>query len=120
MRLAVTALALLILALIYRERHNLPNMLLAAGPAALALGVLGMTLAYGIATWLRLPASQRSAITLEVCIQSGGTAIAIAAGVLAAPALAVSAAVYSLLMYLLAIAFVYWQRKTAAGIPVSG
>jgi BASS family bile acid:Na+ symporter len=89
-------------------------MLLAAGPAALALGLLGMALTYGIASQLRLPSGQRSAITLEVCVQSGGTAIAIAAGVLAAPTMAIPAAVYSLLMYLLAIAFVYWQRSIQA------
>ena len=114
LRVAITALALLILSLIYRERHGLPSMLLAAGPAALALGLLGMALAYGIASKLHLTGRQRSAITLEVCVQSGGTAIAIAAGVLAAPAMAVPAAVYSMLMYLLAIAFVYWVRSIQA------
>lgn len=115
-RVAVIALISLILVLVYRERQALPGMLLAAGPATLTLCLLGMACAYGLCGLFRLRAAQRTAITLEVGMQSGGTAIAIAAGILAVPAMAVPAAVYSLLMYLAAGAFVYWQRNSSARI----
>lgn len=113
-RVAVIALIVLIIVLVYRERQALPAMLLNAGPAALSLCLLGMACIYGLCGLFRLRDTQRTAITLEVGMQSGGTAIAIAAGVLAVPAMAVPAAVYSLLMYLVAGAFVYWQRNSPA------
>jgi BASS family bile acid:Na+ symporter len=110
-RLSVLALIGLIFALVYRERHTLPDMLLSAGPAALALCLIGMACAYASSSAARLPATQRSALTIEVGMQSGGTAIAIAAGVMASPAMAVPAAVYSLIMYVAAGLFVWWQRS---------
>lgn len=109
-RLSVLALIVLIAAVVYRERYALPGMLLSSGPAALALCLLGMACAYGSARIARLPSTQRSALTIEVGMQSGGTSIAIAAGVLASPAMAVPAAVYSLIMYAAAGLFVAWQR----------
>ncbi len=121
-KLAVLALIGLILALVYRERHALPGMLLAAGPAALALCLLGMVCAYGSSTIARLSSRRRSALTIEVGMQSGGTAIAIAAGVMAAPAMAVPAAVYSLIMYVAAGLFAWWQHhaeKRIDGAPVA-
>lgn len=115
-RVAVIALIVLILVLVYRERQALPGMLLAAGPAAVTLCLLGMACAYGVCGLFRLRDAQRVAVTLEVGMQSGGTAIAIAAGILAVPAMAVPAAVYSLIMYLVAGTFVYWQRHVNAEV----
>lgn len=119
-RIALVALVLLILMLVYRERQALPDMLVAAGPAALTLCLLGMVCAYGLCALFRLRAAQRTAITLETGMQSGGTAIAIAAGILATPAMAVPAAVYSLLMYLVAGCFVYWERSAVSRIDGQG
>lgn len=113
-RLSVLALIGLILALVYRERHALPGMLISTGPAALALCLLGMACAYASASVARLATTQRSALTIEVGMQSGGTSIAIAAGVLGSPAMAVPAAVYSLIMYVAAGLFVWWQRERDA------
>ncbi|WP_260292778.1 bile acid:sodium symporter family protein [Sedimenticola hydrogenitrophicus] len=111
-RIAVTALVLLIAALVYRERQKLPDMLLAAGPAALTLCLLGMACAYALALLTNLRPQQTTAIVIETGMQSGGTAIAIAAGLLAAPAMAVPAAVYSLIMYLVTAVFVHLRRAT--------
>lgn len=109
-RIGVVLLVALIALLAWRERNTLPGMMIAAGPAALTLCLLGMACAYGSATLLGLADRQRTTLTLEVCIQSGGTAIAIAAGILGSPALAIPAAVYSLLMYLVATVFVIGKR----------
>jgi predicted Na+-dependent transporter len=73
-----------------------------------------MSLAYGATAWFALPTPQRSALTIEIGMQSGGTSIAIAAGVLDSPAMAVPAAIYSLIMYAAAFAFVAVQRTAAA------
>lgn len=111
-RLSVAALVLLILFVVYRERGTLPGMALETGPVVVALCLAGMLLAYAGSGVLGLGERQRSALTLEVGMQSGGTTIAIAA-LLAAPAMAVPAAVYSLFMYPAAAAFVAWRLRSA-------
>lgn len=102
MRIAVALLVLLIGVLAYGERHALPGMLASAGLPAVGLCALGMASAFGISSLARLTRGQRIAITLEVTVKSGGTAIAIAAGLLGSPAMAVPAAIYSLAMYVFA------------------
>lgn len=111
---AAIALVAVIAVLAFRERERLPEMAAAAGPAAAALCVLGMLAAFSAAKLLRLSAAQRSAITIETGMQSGGTAIAIAAGLLSSAAMAVPAAIYSLIMYMAAAAFVMMIRARSA------
>ncbi len=107
---SIMLLIALIGVLVWRERAALPQMFASSGPAALTLCVLGMAGAFGAASIAGLSERQRSAITIEIGMQSGGTSIAIAAGVLGAPAMAVPAAVYSLIMYVMAGAFVSLVR----------
>ncbi len=109
-RVSVALLVALIAVLAWRERSALPAMFASVGPAALALCVLGMASAFAAASLVRLPRGSRSALTIEVGMQSGGTSIAIAAGVLGAPTMAVPAAVYSLIMYAAAALFVLLER----------
>lgn len=111
-RAGVAALLLLILFVVYRERGTLPGMVFDTGPVVAALCLSGMLLAYAGSGLLGLGERQRSALTLEVGMQSGGTTIAIAS-LLAAPAMAVPAAVYSLFMYPVAAAFVAWRLRSA-------
>lgn len=117
MRIAIGALVLLIALLVIRERHALPGMLLSSGPAAFTLCVLGMLWGYASTTLLGYTPEQRSAITLETGMQSGGTTIAIAAGLLASPAMAVPGAVYSLIMYVMAGLFVLFTLRTGKRRP---
>jgi BASS family bile acid:Na+ symporter len=114
-RLSVLALVGLIAALVIREWTKLPGMFVAAGPAALTLCLMGMACAWLSAHCARTGATRRTAITIEVGMQSGGTSIAIAAGVLGEPVMAIPAAVYSLIMYVAAFTFVWWRRR--APIP---
>jgi len=118
-RAGVAALVLLIGAIVYRERQSLGGMFLSAGFPALALCVTGMLGAYVAAAWLRLPEGQRTALTIETGMQSGGTSIAVAAGVLGSPAMAIPAAVYSLIMYIAAGAFVVTRRKSTNQTPLT-
>ena len=110
-RASVLLLVVLIGVLVWRERTALPGMLASSGPAALALCLLGMVCAFAAAAVAGLPRAARAAITIELGMQSGGTSIAIAAGVLGAPAMAVPAAAYSLIMYVAAAAFVLLERS---------
>lgn len=116
-RLGIAALVALIAAIVYRERDTIGGMFVAAGPAAFSLCILGMALAFGATALFKLPSAQRSALTIEIGMQSGGTSIAIAAGVLHVPAMAVPAAIYSLIMYFAAGAFVALVRAHDRRMP---
>ncbi len=110
-RASVLLLVVLIGVLAWRERSALPGMFASSGLAALALCVLGMASAFAAASAAKLSRGARTAVTIELGMQSGGTSIAIAAGVLGAPAMAVPAAVYSLIMYAAAASFVLLVRS---------
>jgi len=112
-RFSVLLLVVLIGVLVWRERTTLPGMFVSSGPAALALCVLGMVSAFAAASLARLSRAARTAITIELGMQSGGTSIAIAAGALGAPAMAVPAAIYSLIMYIAAATFVVLERAAS-------
>lgn len=114
---SVLALVGLIVALVIREWAKLPGMFLAAGPAALTLCLLGMACAWITAQLAQVGTARRTAITIEVGMQSGGTSIAIAAGVLGEPVMAIPAAVYSLIMYVAAFIFVWWCRRAPLADP---
>ncbi|OOG25371.1 hypothetical protein B1C78_06875 [Thioalkalivibrio denitrificans] len=118
LRIALAALVVLIVVLVHRERHALPGMLLAAGPAALALCLAGMCWGYASTALAGYGWRKRTAVTLEMAMQSGGTTIAIAAGILAVPAMAVPGAVYSLIMYVVAGLFVAYATWFAADAPL--
>jgi len=112
-KIAVVCLVLLITWIVVQQRHSLIDMLFAAGPAVTMLCVLIMCCGYGLSSLFKLPNAQRTAITLESGMQSGGMAIVIAAGILESAAMAVPAAIYSLVMYLFAGAFVLMKNNRA-------
>ena len=109
-KIAVVCLVLLIAWLVIQQRHSLMDMLFASGLAVVMLCVLVMCCGYGLSTLFSLPDAQRITITLETGMQSGGMAIVIAAGVFDSAAMAVPAAMYSLMMYIFAGAFVLIQN----------
>jgi bile acid:Na+ symporter, BASS family len=62
---------------------------------------------------LQLPPSQQICIAIEVGISNGTLALAITAGLLNNPAMAIPAAVYSLLMYVTGFGTILYGRKVA-------
>ncbi len=109
-KIAIICLILLIAWLVVQQRHSLLDMLFASGLAVVMLCVFAMCCGYGFSTLFKLPDAQRITITLETVMQSGGMAIVIAAGVLDSAAMAIPAAMYSLMMYVFAGAFVLIQN----------
>lgn len=96
--LSVVFLALVILAAVLNEK-NLGQQFALAGPAAIALNLCGMALGYVVARGSRLPAAQGVTITIEVGIQNGTLALAIALGLLDSARIAMPAVCYSLFMF---------------------
>lgn len=112
-RIAAGLLALIILLLVIREGSKLPGFILQVGVGVLLLNVLSMLAGFLIGKLLKLPPSQQICIAIEVGISNGTLALAITAGLLNNPVMAIPAAVYSLLMYVTGFGTILYGRKIA-------
>lgn len=92
-------LALIIVGLVLNQRAEIMGFFLSSGPATLALNIVMLTLGYGTALLAGLRVQERIAISIEGGMQNGTLAIAIAAGILQSPVMAIPAAIYSLVMF---------------------
>jgi BASS family bile acid:Na+ symporter len=115
--LSLFFLGLIIVVLLVKERGNVGSFFWQVGWVTLTLMVLTMALGYTIATLGKLDEGIATAITVEVGIQNGTLAIAIASGptFLNNPSMAIPAAIYALLMFLVSGSFAWWaQHRLAA------
>lgn len=96
-----------------RERNNFISYVIDVGWATLVLNVVAMALSFAIATLTRLGEKRVTAITIEVGIQNGTLAIAIASTptLLNAPTMAIPGAIYSLLMFVTGAGFAWWTSR---------
>jgi len=110
--LALFFLGLIIVGLLVKERANVLGFFAQVGWVTLSLVALTMALGYLIATLGRLDQRSTIAITVEVGIQNGTLAIAIASAptFLNNPTMAIPAAIYSLLMFAVGGAFAWWAQ----------
>ena len=94
-------LGLIIVGLLLKERENVAGFFLQVGAVTLTLNILTMAVGYGIAALFKLDQPSRKSITVEVGIQNGTLAIAIASSpsLLNMPTMAIPAAIYSLSMF---------------------
>lgn len=110
-RLAIVFLVLILAAIIIIEWQRLPGFFVQVGISAFLLNVLA-TLAGCLASKVaKLPTPQQICIAIEVGIQNGTLAIAITAGLLNNPDMAVPAAVYSVFMNLMGFAAIAYGRR---------
>ena len=112
-RVAAGLLALIIVLLVVREGSKLLGFILQVGVGVLLLNVLSMLAGFSIGKLLQLPPSQQICIAIEVGISNGTLALAITAGLLNNPEMAIPAAVYSLLMYVTGFGTILYGRKVA-------
>ena len=103
-------LALIIFGILLIERANLATYIYQVGGATLALNILTMALGYGIGTISKLPSDSVKAISVEVGVQNGTLAIAIASSpaFLNNSTMAIPGAIYSLVMYFTCGLFGWW------------
>ncbi len=111
--LSLFFLGLIIVGLLVKERANVANFFLQAGAVTLALIILTMATGYGLATIAKLDPRSATAITVEVGIQNGTLAIAIASAptFLNNPTMAIPAAIYALLMFAISGIFAWWSQR---------
>ncbi|PAX52629.1 bile acid:sodium symporter family protein [Brunnivagina elsteri] len=113
-KLAIVFLLAIILVLIVREWQRLPNFITQVGIGVVLLNIISSFTGFWLSQLFQLKISQQICIAIEVGIQNGTLAIAITAGLLKNPDMAVPAAVYSLLMYVTAAIAIFYGRKFAA------
>ncbi|MGA1621168.1 MAG: bile acid:sodium symporter family protein [Synechocystis sp.] len=103
--LSLFFLGMIIVGILLKERENLASFFLQVGGVTVALNLLTMALGYGLALGAGLDLPERKSITVEVGIQNGTLAIAIATTLLNNPMMAIPAAIYSLVMFLTSAIF---------------
>ena len=90
---------------IFSERDNVIDYFRQAGPAMLTLNLIMMGLALTIARLGQLGIRQQTAITFECGLQNGTLAIFVAVTLIGSKAMMVPGAIYSLLMFPTALAY---------------
>ena len=108
--LSLFFLGLIIVGLLLKERANVGDFFVQVGAVTLTLMVLTMVIGFTIATVVKLDDRSTTAITIEVGLQNGTLAIAIASAptFLNSPSMAIPAAIYSLLMFVGCGVFAWW------------
>lgn len=106
--LAVVLLVVIVVGSIARQSDNVVSFAKQAGWPVLILNLCAMLAGFFAARSARLPDAQQRTITLEVGIQNGALAFALAAGVLQSTAIAVPAILYSILVYFTGLLVIAW------------
>lgn len=102
---------LIMVAAILKERENLVEFFILAGPVALSLNLATMAVGYLLAVLASLPVRQRLSITVESGIQNGTMGIMIAATLLQNSEMTIPIAIYSLLMFITVIGVIRIGNK---------
>ena len=111
--LAMFFLGLVIAGLLLKERENVLSFFAQVGWVTLPLIALSMLAGYGLAIATKLDRPSATAITIEVGIQNGTLAIAIASApnFLNNSTMAIPAAIYSLIMFVIGGLFAWWAQR---------
>jgi bile acid:Na+ symporter, BASS family len=122
--LSLFLLGVIIAGLLIQQRANLLDFFAQVGGVMLLLNLGSMGIGYGLSRAAGLDEASGTAITVEVGLQNGTLAIALASSplFLNQPSMAIPAAIYSLLMFVTGLVFATWKSKrrpvTAAPIAI--
>lgn len=106
-------LALVIAGLLVKEKDNVVQYFEQAGLIALSLNLITMLVGYLSSRIFRLSSAQTLTISIESGIQNGTMAIGIATIALGSSAMAIPAAIYSLIMFGTSIALIFAGTTSA-------
>ncbi len=115
-RLATVLFVIIVLGAIAAQRENLVEHFGAVGPMMLVLNIVMMFVGWYLAALFRLGEFQGKAISLECGLQNGTMAIFVAATLLGNEPMMMPGAIYGLLMFVTAGAWVGWMARR----PVPG
>ncbi|WP_339611776.1 bile acid:sodium symporter family protein [uncultured Planktosalinus sp.] len=105
--LSAVFLVLIIAAVLIKERANLVEFFIKAGPLSLLLNLLGMLSGYYITKVITKNKAQAIAVGVEVGIVNGTLGIAIAAGILENSVMTIPSAIYSIIMFPAVLLMIY-------------
>lgn len=106
--------ALIILAAILKEKDQIVEFFLLAGPATLVLNLMTLIGGFLIAMFFLLPKKQRLTIAIESGIQNGTLGIMVAATLLKNSEMTIPIAIYSLIMFMTATVVIFLANKSKA------
>lgn len=112
---AVVFLILIIIAAVLKERHNMMAYIGQVGIATLLFCIVSLTIGYFVPRLFGIPAFQAKACAFEIGIHNSTLAMTIALTVIAIPAVAMPAAIYSMFMYIFAAIFGTLINRFSAG-----
>ena len=92
-------LVLIIAAALLKERANIGDFFKMAGPVALIMNLIGMSIGYLVTLMLTRNKQQAITVGVEVGVVNGTLGIAIAAGILGSSVMSIPSAIYSILMF---------------------
>ena len=118
-KISTVFFVIIVLAAILKERDNLVQYFIEAGPAALALNLSTLVVSFAMAKWTGLPFRQGLTIAIESGIQNGTLGITIAATLLVNSVMSIPSAIYSLLMFGTAALVILWGNKVASASKAS-
>ncbi|GGD89813.1 hypothetical protein GCM10011312_12120 [Planktosalinus lacus] len=105
--LSAVFLVLIIAAVLIKERANLVEFFIKAGPLSLLLNLLGMLSGYYITKAITKNKARAVAVGVEVGIVNGTLGIAIAAGILQNSVMTIPSAIYSIIMFPAVLLMIY-------------
>ena len=105
-------LILIIVAAILKERNNIIEYFLLAGPVALSLNIGSLALGFFSSRIARLSPRQSGTISIETGIQNGTLGIAIAATLIGNSQMTIPPAIYSLIMFATGAVVIYIGNQT--------
>lgn len=119
-RFSTVFLLALIVFVAVSEYKTLDEHIMNAGPATLALNIIMMVTAWLVARMAKLNEAQSTSITIEIGIQNSTLAMLIATAFLSSPAMAIPAAVYSVIMFASSAVLIYLRHpETSVGKKVA-
>lgn len=105
-------LVIIISAAIIKERENLVESFLLAGPVALTLNFMTLSAGFVMAKLFSLSTRQGGTISIESGIQNGTLGIVIAASIIGNSVMTIPAAIYSLIMFATGFVVIFIGNKT--------
>ena len=110
-KISAVFFVVIIIAAILKEKENLVQFFIQAGPASLALNLATLSLGYGIAKIAGLNFRQSLTIAVESGIQNGTLGITIAATLIVNSVMTIPSAIYSLIMFVTAALVIFWGNR---------
>jgi BASS family bile acid:Na+ symporter len=102
---------LIVLAAILKERANVVDYFIQAGPVALTLNIITLALGFWMARLFGVNEKQSRTISIESGIQNGTLGITIAATIIGNSIMPIPSVIYGLLMFGTAGALIYWGNR---------